>query len=184
MKADKYGYLRVEKNLYSTSPRYALKKVLVRISYNTIDVLSDDHLLVVRHSRLYGQYRKSMKWQPYLTLMAKRPTALKYTTFYEQLPAEWQTYLNACTTPEKSEALRLLGSVLKDYDFGRITKALKIASEYGHPSVESIKQIFYQLINGRGIRPEIHPIQSLPSKPEAARGLEHYDQLLKGADLN
>lgn len=184
VKADKYGYIRVEKNLYSTSPRYALKKVLVRISYNTIDVLSDDHQLVVRHSRLYGQYRKSMKWQPYLTLMAKRPTALKYTTFYEQLPAEWQTYLNACTTAEKSEALRLLGSVLKDYDFGRITEALKIASEHGHPSVETIKQIFYQLINGRGIRPEIHLKQSLPSMPEATRGLEHYDQLLKGAELN
>ena len=87
--------------------------------------------------------------------MAKRPLALKYTSFYEQLPAEWQTYLNACTASEKPEALRLLASVLKDHDFAEVTEALIIASEHGHPSVESIKQVFYQLINGRGIRAEI-----------------------------
>ena len=59
-------------------------------------------------------------------------------------------------TPEKSEALRLLATVLKDHDFSRITGDLNIASQHGHPSVESINQVYYQLINGRGIRPEIH----------------------------
>lgn len=55
VKAEKYGYIKVDKNLYSTSSRYALQKVLVRISYNKIDILSDDYQLVVSHSRLYGQ---------------------------------------------------------------------------------------------------------------------------------
>ena len=82
VKADKYGYIRVEKNLYSTSPRYALNKVLVRISYNTIDILTDDHQLVVSHSRLYGQYRKSMKWQPYLNSNGQTPFG---TQIYEFL---------------------------------------------------------------------------------------------------
>jgi len=184
VKADKYGYIKVEKNFYSTSPRYALNKVLIRISFNTIEILTEEHELVVSHPRLYGQYRKSIKWQPYLNLMAKRPMALKYTSFYEQLPDEWQYYLNACTASEKSEALRFLAKVLKDHDFSRITEALTIASEHGHPSVESINQVFYQLINGRGIRSDISPKQSLPRMPEAARGLEQYDQLLKGAELN
>uniref|UniRef100_UPI00403F7279 Mu transposase domain-containing protein n=1 Tax=Siminovitchia sp. FSL H7-0308 TaxID=2921432 RepID=UPI00403F7279 len=77
LKADKYGYVKVDLNLHSTSPRYALNKVLVKISYNKVDVLNDENQVIVNHSRLYGQYRKSMKWQPYLNLMAKRPTALK-----------------------------------------------------------------------------------------------------------
>jgi hypothetical protein len=34
--------------------------------------------------------KKLMKWQPYLTLMAKKPMANKYTEFYEKLPPEWQ----------------------------------------------------------------------------------------------
>ncbi|WP_108672403.1 IS21 family transposase [Peribacillus acanthi] len=184
VKADKYGYIKVEKNIYSTSPRFALSKVLVRITYNKVDSLTDEHQLVVSHSRLYGQYRKSMKWQPYLNLMAKRPLALKYTSFYEQMPTEWQTYFHSCTATEKPEALKLLSTVLKEHDFTRITEALAIASERGHPSVESIKQVFYQLINGRGHRADIQPKFSLPDMPQAERGLNHYDQLLKAVELN
>nr|WP_050979081.1 hypothetical protein [Bacillus methanolicus] len=33
VKADKYGYIRVDNKLYSTSPRFAKKMVLARISY-------------------------------------------------------------------------------------------------------------------------------------------------------
>lgn len=182
LKADKYGYIKVDLNLYSTSPRYALKKVLVKISYNTVEILDENHHLVVSHSRLYGQYRKSMKWQPYLNLMAKRPTALKYTSFYEQLPTEWKDYFQSCTVPEKPEALKLLSIILKEHDFSTITQALVIASEHGHPSVDAIKQVFYQLINGRGIRNEIKPKMELPVLPEATRGLNLYDQLHKGVD--
>jgi transposase len=182
LKADKYGYIKLDLNLYSTSPRYARSKVLVKISYNTVEILNDEHQLVVSHSRLYGQYRKSMKWQPYLNLMAKRPTALKYTSFYDQLPDEWKSYFHACTVAEKPEALRLLSTVLKDHDFSQITKALIVASEHGHPSVEAIKQVFYQHINGRGVRTEIKPKMVLPDLPEATRGLDHYDQLHKGVN--
>jgi len=67
LKADKYGYVKVEKNQYSTPPRFASTKVLVRNSYNQIDILTDDHQLVVSHSRQYGENQNSMKWQPYLT---------------------------------------------------------------------------------------------------------------------
>lgn len=179
LKADKYGYIKLDLNLYSTSPRYALNKVLVKISYSKVDILNEDHQLVVSHSRLYGQYRKSMKWQPYLNLMAKRPTALKYTSFYDQLPEEWRNYFGSCTVAEKPEALKLLSMILKDHDFSVITKALVIASEHGHPSVDAIKQVFYQLINGRGIRSDLRSKRSLPQLPEATRGLDHYDQLHK-----
>ena len=35
LKADKYGYVKVEKNQYSTSPRFASSKVLIRITLNS-----------------------------------------------------------------------------------------------------------------------------------------------------
>lgn len=182
LKADKYGYVKIDQNLYSTSPRYALNKVLVRVSFNKVDILTDDLQLVVSHSRLYGQYRKSMKWQPYLNLMAKRPTALKYTSFYEQLPKEWKNYFEACTVAEKPEALKLLSTLLKEHNFSMITEALVMASVHGHPSAEAIKQVFYQLVNGRGKWSDIKPKVSLPQLPEATRGLGHYDKLHKGAE--
>lgn len=177
VKADKYGYIRVENKLYSTSPRFAKSTVLAKISYNRIEILTEDYDTIVCHPRLYGNEQKSMIWQPYLTLMSKRPTAMKYTSFYEQLPPLWQQYFTQCTLSEKQQALQLLSVILKDYEFELPTQALQLASENGHPSVESIKQVFYQLINGRGQRPIIQPKGSLPVTPNATRGLEHYDQL-------
>lgn len=119
-----------------------------------------------------------MKWQPYLSLMAKRPNALKYTDFYEKMPEEWKTYFSACTVQEKKDALQLLAVLLKEHEFEVSTQALRLASQYGHPKVESIKQVFYQLINGRGIREPIQPKITVPDMPVAIRGVGHYDRLL------
>jgi transposase len=178
VKADKYGFIRVDNKVYSSSPRFAKQYVLAKISFNRIEVLTEDYKLIVTHQRLYGSEKKAIIWQPYLKLMAKRPTALKYTSFYEQLPLEWQEYLSNCTISEKQQALQLLSVLLKEHNFSTPTQALVLASQNGHPSVESIKQVFYQLINGRGHRDIIEPKISLPSVPPATRGLGHYDRLL------
>lgn len=179
VRADKYGCIRVENKLYSTSPRFAKQMVLAKISYQEIEILTEDYELIVKHERLYGTQQKSMKWQPYLILMAKRPNALKYTDFYEKMPSEWQDYFSHCTIREKQKTLQLLAVLLKEHDFEISTQALRLASQYGHPSVDSIKQVFYQLINGRGIREPIQPKISVPTMPEASRGLSHYDRFFE-----
>jgi transposase len=175
LKADKYGYVKVDKKKYSTSPRFSKQRVLIGITYHRIDILTDDDEVIVRHDRLYGDENKSMNWQPYLSLMAKRPTALKYTTFYDQLPAAWQTYLQESTTEEKKKALRLLSTILKDHDFDKATKALETASELGHPSSETIRQVYHQLVHGRGYRETLKLKRSLPQMPLAQRGVHQYD---------
>jgi transposase len=177
VKADKYGYIRIENKLYSTSPRFAKQMVLAKISFKEIDILTEDYDVIIKHDRLYGKEQKSMKWLPYLTLMAKRPMAIKYTEFYEKLPPEWQDYLSNCTIQEKQATLQLLAVLLKEHDFQVPTRALIMASEHGHPSIDSIKQMFYQLINGRGIRSSINPKENIPIMPNAVRGLKQYDQL-------
>lgn len=177
VKADKYGYIRIDNKLYSTSPRFAKHIVLAKISYKEIEILTENYELIIKHERLYDTKRKSMKWQPYLTLMAKRPNALKYTDFYEKMPEEWKNYFSNCTIQQKKEALQLLAVLLKEHDFEVSTQALRLASHYGHPNVESIKQVFYQLINGRGTREPIQPKLSVPNMPEASRGVRHYDRL-------
>lgn len=184
VKGDKYGYIKVDNRIYSTSPRFAKCEVLARISFDKVEIFTKNHELIIGHKRLYGKQKKSMEWQPYLNLMAKRPTAIKYTSFYEQLPQEWQTYLENCTVYEKQEALRLLSVLLKEHDFTYASQALTRASESGHPSVDSIKQVFYQLINGRGQRKEIQVKGKVPSMPPATRGANHYDQLFQKGGIS
>lgn len=116
-----------------------------------------------------------MIWQPYISLMSRRPTALKYTTFYGQLPKAWQIYLNECTIEEKKEALKLLSILLKEHSLEKATDALKIASKRNHPSPEAIKQVFHQLIHGRGYRDTLEMKPNVPVMPVAERGIEKYD---------
>jgi transposase len=177
-KADKYGKINLDKKLYSTSPRYARSNVLVRVTYNRIEVLDDNYQIVVAHDRLYGKEKESMKWQPYLSLMAKRPMALKYTSFYDQLPLEWQQYFNQCTKEEKQEILRLLAALLKENDMDVATKALITASKYGHPTPDTIKQIFIQIVQGRGVRESLDLRTTIPAMPPVTRDLDRYDYFM------
>ncbi|MBO0996136.1 Mu transposase domain-containing protein [Bacillus sp. SD088] len=175
LKADKYGFVQVDTKKYSTSPRYAKQEVLVAITYNQVTILTDEYEKIVNHNRIYGDVSKSMIWQPYLSLMARRPTALKYTTFYSQLPKRWQSYLNDCTVEEKKQVLKLLSTLLKEHSLEKATEALEIASERSHPSPEAIKQIFHQLIHGRGYRETLEMKTSVPAMPVAERGIKKYD---------
>lgn len=179
LKTDKYGMVTVDTNRYSTSPRFANATVLAKIFYDTIEILTNDYDPVVCHPRCYGKKQKMMKWQPYLNLMAKRPRAIKYTSFYGKLPQEWQDYLATCTLPEQQRALKLLAELLKQHDLTYATQALMVASRHGHPTDEAIKQMFYQLIHGRGQRPDLKPSRPLPQMPDVTRDIGRYDRLQK-----
>lgn len=175
LKADKYGYVAVDSKKYSTSPRFSNQKVVVGVTYNSVKILSDHYEIIVSHRRLYGDESKSMNWQPYLSLMAKRPNALKYTTFYDQLPQTWQSYLDACTLEEKKKALQLLSTLLKEHSLETANKALEMASEWHHPSSDTIRQVFHQLIHGRGYRETMQLNSTIPTMPLAERGITKYN---------
>ena len=59
-----------------------------------VDILDGNSNFIVTHSRLYGEEKESMSWGPYLELMSKRPTALKYTGLFNQLPTILKEYMN------------------------------------------------------------------------------------------
>lgn len=89
VKADKYGKVRLNTNTYSTSPKMARESVYLEITSDSVIVMDKKYKIIVTHPRLYGKGKESMKWIPYIKLMANRPNALKYTEFYQQLPKIW-----------------------------------------------------------------------------------------------
>src|SRR5699024_7935874 len=102
LKADKYGMVAIDSNRYSTSPRFANSIVLAKISYDNVEILTNENESIVCHRRCYGK-----------------------------LPQEWQDYLAKCTLPEQQQALKLLTELLKHHDFSYATEALIAASQHG-----------------------------------------------------
>jgi len=56
----------------------AQESVYLEITSDTITIMDTKYNLVVTHPRLYEKDGESMDWLPYISLMAKRPNALKY----------------------------------------------------------------------------------------------------------
>ncbi|MFZ5898941.1 MAG: Mu transposase domain-containing protein, partial [Bacillota bacterium] len=183
VRTDSYAKFTLNKgkHTYSTAPRYANTTLLVRLTAHEVIVLDENHREVQRHPRLYGDTpQQSMDWLPYLTQLARRPAALKYTGIYNLLPGEVKTFLDRCDGRGKRETLQVLARLSREADFTRATEALKAALDYGAKDVDSILATFSRL-NSQVL--ELDPLvlpNSVPQMPSCRPRIDHYDRFLKG----
>lgn len=136
--ADKYAKVMFDGNYYSSSPKYARETVYVKATSDKVFLLDADYKLIVEHPRLYGKGKESMKWLPYIEIMSKRPTAIKYTGFYDELPDNWKKYLNGLDPEGKRKALITLHTMLQNHDMGTASDALGITLSSGVKDADSI----------------------------------------------
>jgi len=136
--ANKYGKVRYESNIYSASPQVAGKEIYIKLGAHQIEILNEQYQSVVRHKRLYGKDHEIMDWLPYLTTLAKRPNALKYTGFYHELPNPWQEYLEDLSKEEKKKSLNLLVRMINETDMDTATICLLETMDSGKADAESI----------------------------------------------
>lgn len=144
-KADKYGKVMFETNLYSSSPKLSQEAVYLEITSDTIKIMDTAYETIVIHPRLYQKNGESMDWLPYLSLMAKRPNALKYSGFYQELPEVWQDYLSELSPEKKKEALLTLNTMLQKHDIAAAADALEIALKIGVKDTDSILASYHRL---------------------------------------
>jgi len=144
-KANKYGKIVLDTNLYSTSPKFAQEQVYLEIGSDTVTILDLEYNFVVKHPRLYEKNGESMNWLPYLSLLAKRPYALKYTGFYNELPEIWQNHLSEMSPEKKKDALLTLRSMLEKTDMYTATEALRAALRGGVEDSDSILASYHRI---------------------------------------
>lgn len=143
--ADKYGKVSFRGNLYSASPRFAKQAVYVKATSDTVNLLDEDYKLIMDHPHLYGKGQDSMKWLPYIELMSKRPTAIKYTDFYEDLPDNWKKHLVNLPPEDKRKSLMSLYVMLKHHNMDVASDALAITLQNGVQDADSILASYRRL---------------------------------------
>ena len=110
---DNYGKIHFDCNTYSVSPKYARSSVYVKATSNAVYLLDKSYETIISHDRLYGKGKEAMNWLPYWELMSHCPGALKYTSFYNNLLANWRKYLNNQDIEGKRKGLALLHTMLQ-----------------------------------------------------------------------
>jgi len=179
-KADKYGKVSFDTNLYSTSPKFASKRVKLEVTYNKVIPMDEEYNAIITHDRIYDKNKESMQWLPYINLISRRPNALKYTGFYEDLPKNWQNYLDELPKEEKRDALLTLKKIIEDGDIEEASKSLDQALDNGVKDVDSILSSYYNLTQ-QVEKPIPLKLSDLKIQtPSLTVDTSEYDALLKG----
>lgn len=178
-KTDNYAKVTYDNNKYSSSPKYAQDTIYVKATSDTISLLNKSYEVIVEHDRIYGKGGESMKWLPYLKLISKRPMALKYTTFYNQLPDNWRKFLQSQDSEGKREGLVSLYTMLQKTNMQTAENALTFAISNGVYDANSILAAY------RTLTSETHEMQPMQMKcnimqmPTFSVDTSKYDTLFK-----
>ena len=177
-KADKYGKIMFDTNKYSASPAVALRPVYLEIKSDEIIVMDEKYNVIVTHPRLYSKGNESMNWQPYIALMARRPKALKFTSFYNDLPNIWQNYFTEVDEKTKRETLYVLNQMLQEHSIAIATDALSATLANGVKDSASILASYQRITNKNYIVGDITLGANIPLMPSYSTDVSPYDALL------
>lgn len=180
VKADKYGKVRYENRIYSSSPEYAGKELWARVRANSLEILNQEYEIIVKHPRLYGEQKESMIWGPYLKLMAKRPTALKYTGFFKELPSTLQDYFHICDYEEKKRSLKALVVMLEETDIVTATKVFEESLSRNTIDADSVLAIYNRFTSKLFEEKYIDLPENISELRPYDTDIALYDSLLQG----
>jgi hypothetical protein len=178
-KASKTGKVRLDSNTYSSAPQFANREIWVKAGAHQVQILDEEFKLITTHPRLYGKNGESMDWHPYLTVLSKRPNALKYTGFYGEMPDIWQDYLAKCSYDEKKAGLQALIKIITETDIDTASKTLSKCLEQETANADSILLNYYRL-SQPDIMEEIQLASHIPKLENFKTDVSSYDQLLSG----
>lgn len=184
VKTDAWGKFRLSgTHTYSTSPRHAGARVLVRLSAHQVIPLDENHRPVAVHQRLYGAWnQEAMDWLPYLTQLSRHPNALKYSGIWTMLPEELRTYLDGKDKSGQKDVLKTLAFLSERDGFVRAVKSVAEAVHRGVEDMDSLVALHNHLHS-------VHPKDrmeidnpGLPRLPEVRFSPDIYDSLLPGSE--
>jgi hypothetical protein len=178
VKTNGYGrfYLNSGLHEYSVSPKYANSRVLVRISAHDVIPLDDSRREIVRHPRLYGDFKQqSMQWLPYLTQLSRSPGALKYTGIYEMLPVTLQQLLESCDKSNKGKILRAIAALTENSNFESAVKTVETALLYGAYDTDSLVNLHSRIHDPSKELPPLSLGDSIPRLRPVISNLAAYD---------
>jgi Mu transposase, C-terminal domain len=175
----------VRQNYYSVPARYAGRRLPVRLSARTVEVL-DGPRAVARHERVAGKYAEILVLDHYLEVLARKPGALPGATALAQaraagtFTAAHQGYWDAARRKHGDAAgTRALIEVLLAH---RTLPAEALVAAMGKAAASGVLDAQAVIIDarrlaGRQVAPVI-PIGALARYDRPAPALDAYDELL------
>jgi hypothetical protein len=139
---NKYGFVTVDTNKYGLSPELAGHVVQAKIFFDRLECYYDHQLLKTYH-RVYARNQEVLDWTQYVGALCKKPGGATDTRFFNQMPRLWREHLQNTQGKARKTSLMVLREIVQDGNAGLCDEALAMASEYGQPDADSIRQCYY-----------------------------------------
>ncbi len=179
-RTDHYGMARFATNRYSTAGHLRQTTVTLKLEAHHVTVLDSRMQVVVKHPRLYGQQRESMLWGPYLTVLAKRPRAHKYSGFFDGLPTPLRQFIDGCSLTDQQQLLAVLADESQATDLSRCVDDLTQALTFEPDDVDSLIAAYAFVRNKPGAVPKNPVPAHLPDTPAYTIDFSLYANLMGG----
>jgi len=175
-------YLNEGLHEYSVSPQYANSRVQVKISADSVIPLDKNLREIVRHERLYGDYKQqNMQWLPYLTQLSRNPNALKYSGIYPLLPQTLKEYLDRCQHSQWGKVLRAIAELTAQSGFEQALITVTQAVKYDASDIDSLLSLHHRIYDQVLEPAPLKLAANLPRLEQVTSDLDLYNNSLKKA---
>lgn len=175
--------VHVERNRYSVPASYANRPVSVRVYADRLVVAAEgqiiaEHVRIIERSHQAG--RTIYDWRHYLSVLQRKPGALRNGAPFQELPEGFQRLQSILTkrTGGDREMVEILGLVLH-HDEQAVLAAVELALESGAPSKQHVLNLLGRLVEMAPPAPVNAP-QALKLAVEPEANVSRYDELREG----
>ena len=126
-KTDKYSFVHIDCNPYSTSPEYSECEMWLEIGTSEIRILNKKFELVATHDRRYGkQTEPIIDFENYIGALSRKPRAFLNSPYFLTLPEVIQTHLKACKYADLKKMLLALVPIIRGGKIGDAAAVLEL----------------------------------------------------------
>lgn len=164
----------IDRNTYSVPCEFAGQIVSLRLYPNRVEVVAND-TVIASHSRQFGKNHTTCDWQHYITLLERKPGALRNGTPFQDMPEPLQQLRHVLL--RRSGGDRVMARVLnavRQTSLSEVMVAVELVLERGAVNAESIENMLNRL--RQPLAPEnVETALSVNEAPRADPG--RYDSL-------
>ncbi|MBO4337159.1 MAG: IS21 family transposase, partial [Lachnospiraceae bacterium] len=162
---DKYGKFTLNegKHIYSSSTDFCNETVNLKITSSEVIVMDSHMIEVVRHRRLYGDFRQeSMEWVPYLKYVARHPRSLFNSGIYDLMPETMQIYMDSCKGSDRGRILKILSELTDRTGFESAIETVNTAIKYQATDPDSLMSLYNRTYSDVPLLPPLDRTADIP----------------------
>jgi transposase len=179
-RTNQYAMAKLQNNSYSTAGNMARQEVTLKLDAYHVTVLDEKMQPFVIHKRLYGKNKESMIWGPYLDVLARRPTALKYSSFFQGLPEPVRQFLGDCDLDGKKLVMKVVAQTCREDGLDQSVSALSDAVRMAPKDADTLVSAYAFVRNKPGQIPKNDVPDYVPKLKEYSLDFTPYAKLMGG----